>query len=61
MRKLMLLLLFVLLGINGVLLWQNREEKNLKNQICSLVSDPVHQRIGEVKTSILPGVLGLVP
>ena len=61
MRNLLLILITVLLGINGWLLWQNGEEKRDNNRLCAAVSNPIQLRVKEVKTSLLPGGFGLIP
>ena len=60
MRNLILFLFVVLLGINGLLLWQNRDDRKEASNTCCEVSGKIDIRLKDVKTSLLPGVLGLV-
>lgn len=60
MRNLMLFLFVVLLGINGLLLWQNRGEINDSSKTCCVFPVSMDIQITDVKKSLFPGFLGLV-
>ncbi len=60
MRNLIFFLLVLLLGINGLLLWQAREDKKGAKHACCAIPGDIDIRVDNVKTSLLPGVLGLI-
>lgn len=60
MRKLIFILTFFLLGINGLLLWQNREERVESERTGCAFSSKMHIPAEAVKTSLIPANLGLI-
>jgi hypothetical protein len=61
MRSLIFILFLILLGFNGLLLWQNQEKKTDVESTCCFEPGRFDFRIDKTVTSVFPGTLGLIP
>jgi hypothetical protein len=60
MRKLIFILTFFLLGINGVLLWQNTKDDAEPEHTCCAFAGKMNILADDVRTSLMPAILGLI-